>query len=121
MDHNTGEECGKMYLPNKQGEYGTATQESIFTVQGFSDALMTLDPQVTKVTEVPPLEVEYALQLEVTMADWPGWLRQPPFSWNAGMVMHVLKGNPNLWDLEHVQVDGSGTAYLFFYDKQGST
>ena len=33
--------------------------------------------------------------------------------------MHVLKSNPVLRELEHVQVDGSGTAYLFFYDKQG--
>ena len=33
--------------------------------------------------------------------------------------MHVLKSNPVLWELEHVQVDGPGTAYLFFYDKQG--
>ena len=35
------------------------------------------------------------------------------------MVMHVLKSDPVLWELEHVQVDGPGTAYLFFYDKQG--
>ena len=35
------------------------------------------------------------------------------------MVLHVLKGDPALWDLEHVQVDGPCTAYLFFYDKQG--
>ena len=35
------------------------------------------------------------------------------------MVMHVLKGDPALWDLEHIQVDGLSTAYLFFYDKQG--
>ena len=35
------------------------------------------------------------------------------------MVLHVLKGVPTLQDLEHVQVDGPGTAYLFFYDKQG--
>ena len=33
--------------------------------------------------------------------------------------MHVLKSDPVLWELEHVQVDGLGTAYLFFYDKQG--
>ena len=33
--------------------------------------------------------------------------------------MHVLKGNPTLRDLEHIQVDGPGTAYLFFYDIQG--
>ena len=35
------------------------------------------------------------------------------------MVLHILKGDPTLWDLEHVQVDSPGTAYLFFYDKQG--
>ena len=33
--------------------------------------------------------------------------------------MHVLRGDPTLHDLEHIQVDGPGTAYLFFYDKQG--
>ena len=41
------------------------------------------------------------------------------FSWNVGMVMHVLKNDPVLRELEHMQVDGPGTAYLFFYDKQG--
>ena len=35
------------------------------------------------------------------------------------MVMHVLKSDPILRELEHVQVDGPGTAYLFFYDKEG--
>ena len=35
------------------------------------------------------------------------------------MVLYVLKGDPALRDLEHVQVDGPGMAYLFFYDKQG--
>ena len=35
------------------------------------------------------------------------------------MVLHILKKNPMLMDLEHVQVDGLGTAYLFSYDKQG--
>ena len=35
------------------------------------------------------------------------------------MVMHVLKGDPALRDLKHVQVDGPGTAYLFFFGKQG--
>ena len=33
--------------------------------------------------------------------------------------MHLLKNDPVLKELEHVQVDGPGTAYLFFYDKQG--
>ena len=62
---------------------------------------------------------EYALMLEVTMADRPGRPCPPAFSWNAGMVMHILKSDPVLWELEHVQVDGPGTAYLFFYNKQG--
>ena len=33
--------------------------------------------------------------------------------------MHILKSDPVLQELEHGQVDGPGTAYLFFYDKQG--
>ena len=33
--------------------------------------------------------------------------------------MHILKDDPVLLELEHGQVDGPGTAYLFFYDKQG--
>ena len=33
--------------------------------------------------------------------------------------MHILKNDPVLRELEHMQVDGPGTAYLFFYDKQG--
>ena len=53
------------------------------------------------------------------MADRPGRPRPPAFSWNTGMVMHILKSDPVLWELEHVQVDGPGTAYLFFYNKQG--
>ena len=53
------------------------------------------------------------------MADHPGHPHPPAFSWNAGMVLHVLKSDPTLRDLKHIQVDGPGTAYLFFFDKQG--
>ena len=69
-------------------------------------------------TDEAPAE-EYAMMLEVTMADHPGRPCPPMFSWNAGMVMHILKSDPVLRELEHVQVDSTGTAYLFFYDKQG--
>ena len=58
------------------------------------------------------------MMLEVEMADCPGQ-PCPPMFWNVGMVMHVLKSDTFLRELEHVQVDGPGTAYLFFYDKQG--
>ena len=74
MDHHKGEESGMMYSPDEQGGYGTATAASSFTIQGLSDALMALDPEVTEVTKVPLPKVEYTLQLEVTMADRPGWL-----------------------------------------------
>ena len=43
----------------------------------------------------------------------------PAFLWNAGMVLHVLKSDPTLRDLKHIQVDGPGMFYLFFFDKQG--
>ena len=85
-----------------------------FSVQGLSDVLA----DVGEGMDETPVE-EYAMMLELTMADHPGWPCPPTFSWNAGMVMHVLKGDPVLRELEHVQVDGPGTAYLFFYDKQG--
>ena len=85
-----------------------------FSLQGLSNALAGIGEGMGK-TSVE----EYALMLEVTMADRPGRPRPPAFSWNAGMVMHILKSDPVLWELEHVQVDGPDTAYLFFYDKQG--
>ena len=58
------------------------------------------------------------MMLEVTMADHPGQPHPPTFSWNRGMVMHILKSDLVLTELEHMQVDSPGTAYLFFYDKQ---
>ena len=105
-----------MYLPDDQGEYAPEAGAQNFSVQGFSDALASLDPEVT---EVQPLAEEYALLLEVFMADRLGRLRPPVFSWNSDMVLHVLKRDPALRDLEHVHVDGPSTAYLFFHDKQG--
>ena len=44
------------------------------------------------------------MMLEVTMADFPGGPHPPAFSWNVGMVMHILKSDPVLRELEHVQV-----------------
>ena len=35
------------------------------------------------------------------------------------MVLHVLKGDPALRDLEHEHLDSPGMVYLFFSDKQG--
>ena len=69
-------------------------------MQGLSDALV----DVGEGTCETPVE-EYAMMLEVTMADLPGQPHPPTFSWNAGMVMHVLKSDPVLRELEHVQVD----------------
>ena len=83
-------------------------------MQGLSDALADVGEGVNET----PVE-EYAMMLEVTMADHPGQPHPPTFSWNAGMVMHILKSEPVLRELEHMQVDGPGTAYLSFYEKQG--
>ena len=52
------------------------------------------------------------------MADCPGCACPSTFLWNVGMVLHILKGDPTLRDLKHIQVDGPGMAYLFF-EKQG--
>ena len=116
MEPNKGEESGEMYSPDEQGEYVPKAGAPSFSLQGLSDALTALD---TKVTVVQPPSEEFALLLEVMMADCPGHSHPPAFSWNAGMAMHILKGDPTLRDLEHIQVDGPGMAYLFFFDKQG--
>ena len=105
-----------MHLPEKQEEYVPEAGARNFSIHALSDALMALEAEMTV---VHPPSKEYALLLEEMMVDHPGCPRPPTFSWNAGMVMHVLKGEPSLRDLEHVQVDGYGTAYLFFFDKQG--
>ena len=83
-------------------------------MQGLSDAVADVGKGMVET----PAE-EYVMMLEVTMADRPGRPHPPAFSWNVGMVMHILKSDPVLRELEHMQVDGLGTAYLFFYDKQG--
>ena len=103
-----------MYSPNKQGEYTPEVGAPSFSVQGLSDVLTALET----VTEMQPPSEEFALQLEVTMADHPGHPCPHAFSWNMGMVLHILKGDPTLRDLKHIQVDGPGMAYLFFFNKQ---
>ena len=113
MEPNKGKESGEMYSPDEHMPEAGALS---FSIQGLSDALTALD---TKVTVVQPPTEEYALLLKVTMAGCPGHPCPPAFSWNVGMVMHILNGNPTLRDLKHVQVDGPGTAYLCFFNKQG--
>ena len=82
-------------------------------MQALCNALADVREGITE----PPVE-EYAMVLEVTMANCPGQPHPPAFSWNAGMVMHVLKSDLVLRELEHIQVDGPVTAYLL-YDRQG--
>ena len=110
MDSNRHKDSGEMYSPDKQGEYTLLDGTPRFYMQGLCDALADVREGITE----PPAE-EYAMMLEVMMANCPGRLHPPAFSWNVGMVMHILKNDPVL----HVQVDSLGTAYLFFYDKQG--
>ena len=116
MECEGEEESGEMYSPNESGEYTLHGDAPNFTVQGLRDALTEAEYAVT---EPPHLADEFIIQLEVTMADRPGRPCPPAFSWNGGMVQHVLRGDPALRDLEHVQVDGPGLVYLFFHDQHG--
>ena len=93
MELNKGDESGEMYLPDGRGEYVPKLGMQNFSVQGLSDALMSLESEVTM---VQPLAEEYALLLEVTMADCPRHPCPPTFSWNAGMLLLILKGDPTL-------------------------
>ena len=114
MDPDRRKDSGEMYSPDDQGEYTSLDETPQFSLQGLSDALADVGEETGKTSAE-----EYALMLEVMMADHPGQPCPPTFSWNVGMVVHILKSDPVLWELEHVQVDVPGTAYLFFYNKQG--
>ena len=116
MEHEREEESGEMYSPNESGEYMLCGDVPNFTVQGLRDALNVTESMVT---EPPPPADEFIIQLEVTMVDRPGRPRPPAYSWNGDLVRHVLKSDPALRDLEHVQVDGPGLAYLFFHNRHG--
>ena len=116
MELERSEESGGMYSPDEQGEYAPEEGAPHFSVQGLTNTLTEIGQEVTEVQ--PPVR-EYVMLLEVMMADHPWHLHPPAFSWNVGMVMHILKSDPILRDLEHVQVDGPGMAYLVFYNKQG--
>ena len=116
MKPERSEESGEMYSPDEQGEYVPEEDAPYFYVQGLTDTLTEFGQEVT---EVQPAVREYAMLLEVMMADCLGCPHPPAFSWNVGMVMHVLKSDPILRDLKQVQVDGPRMAYLFFYNKQG--
>ena len=114
MDPDRREDSREMYFPDDQGEYMPLDEAPHFSLLGLSDALADIGEGTGETSAE-----EYSLMLEVTMANHPSQPRPPAFSWNVGMVMHILKSDLVLWELEHVQVDGPGTAYLFFYEKQG--
>ena len=114
MDSDRHKDSGEMYSPDEQGEYMPLHGTPRFFMQGLSDTLADVREGISE----PSVE-EYAMMLEMMMANCPGQPHPPTFFWNMGMVMHVLKNDLVLRELEHLQVDGPGTAYLFFYDKQG--
>ena len=116
MERERKEESGEMFSLNESGEYTPHRDALSFTVQGLRDALTAVESTVIE----PPCPMdEFIIELEVTMVDQPGRPCPPAFSWNGGMVQHVLKSDPALRDLEHVQVDGPGLVYLFFYNRHG--
>ena len=115
MECEREEELGEMYSPN-ESEYTLHGDAPTFTVQGLWDALT--EAEYVVIEPSPPAD-EFIIQFEVTMADQPGRPQPPPYLWNGGLVRHILKSYPAPRDLEHVQADSLGLAYLFFYDRCG--
>ena len=110
------EESGVLFSSNESGEYMPHGVTVSFTIQGLRDALTAAE---STVTEPPHPMDEFIIQLEVTMVDQPRRPHPLAFSWNRGMVQHVLKSDLALRELEHIQVNSPGLAYLFFYDRHG--
>ena len=92
MDSDRREDSGEMYSQTTKGSTHHWTRPPNFPCRGCPMHLQMLGKG----------QEEYAMMLEVMMADCPGRPHSPTFSWNAGMVMHVLKSDPVLRELEHV-------------------
>ena len=67
MDPNRREDLGEMYSPDNQGEYTSLDETPLFSLQGLSDALADIGEETGKTSAE-----QYALLLEVMMADHPG-------------------------------------------------
>ena len=91
MDPDRHEDSGEMYSSDDQGEYTLLDEVPHFSLQRLSDALADIGEGTGETSAE-----EYTMMLEVTMADRPGRPCPPAFSWNMGMVMHILKSDPVL-------------------------
>ena len=67
MDSDRHEDSGEMYSPDEQGKYALLNGTPRFSMQEFSNTLADVKEGITE----PPAE-EYAMMLEVMMADHPG-------------------------------------------------
>ena len=67
MNPDRHEDSGEMYSPDDQGEYMPLDEAPRFSMQGLSNALV----DVREGTGETSVE-EYAMMLEVMMADHPG-------------------------------------------------
>ena len=70
-----------MYSPDDRGEYMLMDKAPQFSMQGLSDALADVGGEM----EETPME-EYAMMLEVMMADHPGQLTLPCFCGMQGWL-----------------------------------
>ena len=67
MDPDRCKDLGEMYSPDDQGEYTSLDEALHFSLWGLSDALADLGEGTGETSAE-----EYAMMLEVTMADHPG-------------------------------------------------
>ena len=67
MDPDRREDLGEMYSPDDQGEYTSLDETPRFSLQELSDALADIREGMGQTSAE-----EYALTLEVMMADRPG-------------------------------------------------
>ena len=69
MKLERSEESREMYSPHEQGDYVPEEGAPHFSVQGLTNALTEIGQEIAEV--LPPAK-EYAMLLEVMMADHPG-------------------------------------------------
>ena len=104
---------GKMYSPNESGEYTPCGDVPTFTVQGLRDTLIEAEVHCDRTTTLCR-RIHYSIGSDYGRLTSEAVPTSLLVERRYG-VTHALKSDPSMRDLEHVQVDGPGLAYLFLY------
>ena len=107
---------GRCTLPMNLESIRHVVTRQTFTVQGLWDALTEAESAVTELP-TPMDEFHHSIGSDYGRLTWEAATTSLLMEWRHGVT--CAERRSSFEDLEHVQVDGPGLTYLFFYDQHG--